>query len=534
MRIHSLRSQIIVGVAIVIATFVAVQMTIRAFVIYPQLKSLSEKHDKYELLRVASEIHQEIRALENLVYDNAVWDESYRAIETKDVAWIEKTYFSAASYSTLGINGWFFFDKQKHLVTGEHFSTSHTLNTISQQIQQSGLLDEIHHTEDSIVHTLFALIDGKPAALIASHILPSDEQGEPNGTAVIVQQINQAFIEKITPNIEGDIQFHPAGSLSKDAITNSVLFSALINEKLDLLEFESTLNRLYVRFESSAKALLFAISIQRPEGLGKQAIMDGSLIGGIVVSVLSLVVYFGFINRKLITPIYDLLRLVQKAQTEQDFSVRSKLEGSNEVYQLGKRLNNLLALIQTQQNAVSEKNRILQNLSRTDALTGLSNRRYFDEWMTSLSSNANTPSIAISLLIIDIDYFKLFNDHYGHAKGDEALILVSTAIKQSLHESTDHAFRYGGEEFVVVLQDTNSAGAVKVAENIREHIENKHYEHATSPMSDYITISIGVATKPIDMLLDVKAIFEHADKALYTAKADGRNRVAFQSDSKIT
>lgn len=532
MRIHSLRSQIIVGVAIVIAMFVAVQMTIRAFVIYPQLKSLSEKHDKYELLRVASEIHQEIRALENLVYDNAVWDESYRALETKDVAWFEKTYFSAASYSTLGIHGWFFFDSNKNLVAGEHFSATYPLDDISRQIVQSGLLDEIHHTEDSIVHTLFELIDGKPAALIASHILPSDEQGESNGTAIIVQQINQAFIDKITPNIEGDIQFHSTDSLSQDAITNSILFGALINKKLDLLEFESSLNRLYVRFESPTKTSLFAISIQRPKGPDKHIIMDGSLIGGIVVSVLSLIVYYGFINRKLITPVYDLLQLVQRAQTEQDFSVRSELEGSNEVYQLGKRLNNLLALIQAQQSAVSEKNKILQNLSRTDALTGLSNRRYFDEWMASLSSNANTPSIAVSLLIIDIDYFKLFNDHYGHAKGDEALTLVATAIKQSLHESTDHAFRYGGEEFVVVLQDTDSEEAVKVAENIRQHIENKHCEHNTSPLSDYITISIGVATKQVNMLLDVQNIFKLADQALYTAKARGRNRVAFQSDSE--
>lgn len=340
-------------------------------------------------------------------------------------------------------------------------------------------------------------------------------------TFVAVQMTIRAFV--IYPQLK---------SLSQDVITNSVLFSALINEKLDLLEFESTLNRLYVRFESPAKTSLFAISIQRPKGPDKHAIMDGSLIGGMVVSVLSLIVYYGFINRKLITPIYDLLHLVQKAQTEQDFSVRSELEGSNEVYQLGKRLNNLLALIQAQQNAVSEKNRILQNLSRTDALTGLSNRRYFDEWMVSLSSNANTPSIAVSLLIIDIDYFKLFNDHYGHAKGDEALTLVATSIKQSLHESTDHAFRYGGEEFVVVLQDTDSAGAVKVAENIRQHIENKHYEHTTSPLSDYITISIGVATKPVNMLLDVQDIFKHADQALYTAKAQGRNRVAYQSDSE--
>lgn len=530
MRTKSLRSQLILGVIIVITTFVFVQLCIRGFVTYPQLKTLSNQHHVYEMQRVASGVEQEIKSLENLVYDNAVWDSTFNAAETRDVKWFERTYFLPASYATLGIDGWFFFDSQGSLITGQVVSPSSPLSTLSTQVKASGILASLSHQTNNTVGSVFASINGNPVLLVASKILPSDEQGEPNGTAVVLQRIDQTFINKITPNLQDDITFHPADSLSPKVVAQSHLFASLTPNNHSLISDPSPLPRLFIRFENPTGDVLFALSIEKHDGPENHSIVDGSLLGGVVVSMLSLIVFYGFINRKLISPIEEILSLLKRAQETSDFSMRCEVEGKteheNEVQKLGLRLNNLLSLIEDQQHAVSEKNRVLEDLSRTDALTGLSNRRYLDEWMTSLAENENTTEKPLSLLVIDIDYFKRFNDFYGHARGDDTLKIVANSIKQSLHEATDHAFRYGGEEFIAILQDTSAEDAQKVAENIRKHVESLHIEHAASLVSGYITLSIGVSSKPPLARLNVHVLFNDADNALYQAKKQGRNTVA--------
>ena len=123
MHFRTLRTQLIFAVTLVVATVVFVQLCIRAFVISPQIKDLTNEHVKFELLRLTSEVNQEFRALENLSYDNAVWDETYKAVSSRDIGWFKETYFIPSSYSTLGITGWYFFDAQSQLVAGEYKRT---------------------------------------------------------------------------------------------------------------------------------------------------------------------------------------------------------------------------------------------------------------------------------------------------------------------------------------------------------------------------------------------------------------------------
>lgn len=529
MRLHRLRSQLILAVILVVSTVVLVQLSIRIFVIYPEIKALSEKHQRHELAKVASQINQEFKSLENLVYDNAVWDETYNAIAQKDLAWFEKNYFLPASYETLGINGWFFFDEQKKLVAGEQFKLKKPLSAITPTIQKSGVLEHALASSFSTTDPTLTLIDGVPAALVASKILPSDEEGASNGIAVIIQVINQSFVDRITPSINDDIIFHHVDSLTNAELNSALDYDELVSRQDVTTAFNNSLNRLFITFSNRQKKPIFAVSILRPKGAKKNVIVDGSMLGGILFSVLALLVFYSFINRKLITPVYELLSLVKEAQTKKDFSGRGKATGNNELYELTERLNRLFSLIEDQQATVTQKNKILENLSRTDALTGLSNRRYFDEWMTTLASNESTTKTAISLLVIDIDFFKKFNDHYGHAKGDEALKLVAESIQQSLHLSTDHAFRYGGEEFTVVLQNTSLNDGITVAENIRRHIEAKRYEHVDSTPFGVITVSIGISAKEEGAELNEQALFKAADEGLYLAKEKGRNTVSTAS-----
>jgi diguanylate cyclase (GGDEF)-like protein len=167
----------------------------------------------------------------------------------------------------------------------------------------------------------------------------------------------------------------------------------------------------------------------------------------------------------------------------------------------------------------------LQHISFLDGLTEIANRRRFDEFIDLEWRRALRTSTPLSLIMIDIDFFKTHNDTYGHQSGDECLKRVANCLAGALNRPGDLAARYGGEEFVVVLAGTHRAGAAAVAEALRQRIESLEIPHAGSRVSDWVTISLGVATMIPLRDTSPAALIAEADRALYQAKREGRNRV---------
>ncbi|MCJ8270439.1 MAG: diguanylate cyclase, partial [Psychrosphaera sp.] len=173
---------------------------------------------------------------------------------------------------------------------------------------------------------------------------------------------------------------------------------------------------------------------------------------------------------------------------------------------------------------LEEANSALKTLSEVDALTQIANRRLYEQTLRTAISASKRASQAMSLMIIDIDFFKPFNDNYGHDKGDITLKQVAQIIANSLTRSTDLAARYGGEEFVVLMPSTDIEGAQKFAKSIKDNIEQSAIEHQFSSVADFVTASIGVASLTGEALNDID-LFKQADSALYQAKKNGRNQV---------
>jgi len=174
---------------------------------------------------------------------------------------------------------------------------------------------------------------------------------------------------------------------------------------------------------------------------------------------------------------------------------------------------------------LAEANRILQKLSSLDGLTGIPNRRTFDETLDKEWNRAVRSKKPIALIMLDIDFFKLYNDHYGHQGGDDCLKSVAKGLATAIHRDTDFLARYGGEEFSAVLPDTDLEGAVKVAEEMRQSIQSLHIEHAKSKIKDVVSISIGVASVVPNTDIEPEVLIAAADQALYKAKEEGRDRV---------
>jgi two-component system chemotaxis family response regulator WspR len=168
----------------------------------------------------------------------------------------------------------------------------------------------------------------------------------------------------------------------------------------------------------------------------------------------------------------------------------------------------------------------LARLSTIDGLTGLANRRRFDEMLDAELRRAVRDDNELSLIMTDVDHFKRYNDRYGHVGGDTCLKRIADAMRECVRRPADLIARYGGEEFGIVLPNTTCAGAQLLAETIRLRVANMGLEHAASDVAPHVTLTLGVASVPAGVQRTPAELIERADRALYAAKRDGRNRTA--------
>lgn len=187
------------------------------------------------------------------------------------------------------------------------------------------------------------------------------------------------------------------------------------------------------------------------------------------------------------------------------------------IYEMRKKL-------QSAQSKLLEVNKQLERLATYDQLTGLANRHHFDESLDEQFKLAQRNKSPLSLIICDIDFFKVYNDTYGHQQGDDCLARVAKAVAEGLDRPTDKACRYGGEEFTIILPDTDLQGGLQVAENLRRAVFDKNIKHEGSKAAASVTLSLGLSTYT-GQFKTPEELLKSADGALYRAKDNGRNRV---------
>jgi diguanylate cyclase (GGDEF)-like protein len=230
--------------------------------------------------------------------------------------------------------------------------------------------------------------------------------------------------------------------------------------------------------------------------------------GGLLMLLLDLVVV-----RRLNLLREELASIVDSQRWSGDVSVK----GEDELAALARYAHELVVIVRDQ---VQD----LKNLSQTDALTGLPNRRAFDERLTHILAQHARQKLSAALILMDVDHFKKYNDNYGHPAGDAALQKVAQCLRTSLRRELDLPARVGGEEFAVLLEGVTAEQAYAAAESIRNNLQNLGVVHAANPPMGVMTLSLGVAV--VTAGDNVRSIYHRADEALYQSKSSGRNQVS--------
>jgi diguanylate cyclase (GGDEF)-like protein len=190
---------------------------------------------------------------------------------------------------------------------------------------------------------------------------------------------------------------------------------------------------------------------------------------------------------------------------------------------LGENLSHLRKTTKKLQDYIS----LVEEMSITDALTGIYNRRYFDEHLPKVINSAKRKNELVNFIMMDIDHFKQYNDTYGHQMGDDVLVKIAKTLKDSLHRADDYCFRLGGEEFGVIFKANTKEESIKFANTLKQNIENLHITHSGNSASPYVTASFGLICQKANDILNTNEIYKQADDLLYTSKNLGRNRVSY-------
>lgn len=245
----------------------------------------------------------------------------------------------------------------------------------------------------------------------------------------------------------------------------------------------------------------------------------------IIAAIFSILLTLGliyFLHKRIVSRLISLSLQVQQAS--KDKNVQVSIKGNDEISALADAFSVYLNKVKEQENA-------LLDMTLTDPLTGIPNRRAYEQKLMDTLDLAARNKWCVTVVLIDVDFFKLYNDHYGHSQGDVCLSLIANNLCKLMSRKSDFCARFGGEEFVCILPNTNLEGAKQISEMLRAEIESLQIPHADSSISDVVTISLGTTSlampSSIESIKD-KLILE-ADKALYRAKADGRNCCRYYS-----
>ncbi len=489
--------------------------------IMPILLEDEEQYASSELDRIERGIGSELNHMRRLVEDWAFWDDTYDFVQGERPEYVDSNLYES-TLETLDLDLMIFLDahNQPSWVVGYNDDGDFTScpGKASPCDWADTYIDFLQARLESDNEEPQTWLLAKPELAMAamSSIYQSREESPSAGWLLMVRPLSTPWLEQLRDTTGIDLNLTSIAHdndgardhlerISANRMTASRAVEAMPDDQLILID--TLLPR--QRYQASLETFRFA------------------LYWTIGVLVVTLLVVLWLLERIVLAPIRQFSHFTQRVHHDAipPPMPATLLQRRDEIGTLAQEFRNLLDH-QQQQSA------LLLELSQHDSLTGLANRRLFDERLEKAMHMAQASGHEVSALMIDIDHFKLYNDHYGHLAGDECLIALAECMSSHLGRQDYLVARTGGEEFSVLLPDTSLEAAIDHGEALRLAIQERALPHATSPTATSVTVSIGVASCHPSALNDPTALMKAADQALYEAKGQGRNRIQAQQANR--
>lgn len=509
------------------------QVATRFFFELPSLYTLEKHSDEKDIQRIQNAVRHRIDTLASSTIDYGAWDDTFAVmIAGPNTTLFEKfvtSTLTSTNYNNLNIHGGALVDKSGRVIYNSRVNKiENSIGSDAKLLPESLLslnLKQANTAPDRpLISAAISHSNLGPVIYAASHILKTEPPYDrPEGILIFWRLLDAEFFDGISKELQIDLGFIPIEAAMADV--ELVKIVDLFNDTASTYLPRDEHGHLYWILSDINNHKLFLVQQQSDKRVFSSNLLSTSVLVGFTASALILIMILTLFSRTVIRRILYAKKIMTNIVNTDDYGNRLKIDGNDEVDTMFDQFNQLLSYIQSQSQALKNQNLVLANLSQQDALTGIFNRRYLDEALQRCWRQCARSRHSMSVLMIDIDCFKAFNDRYGHQAGDHVLRQVAQTLQNNLHRATDHLTRYGGEEFCVILTDTPADQAINVAERLRESIIALRIHSEVSVCAELVTVSIGAATaSPDDNIVDLDLV-KVADQALYESKQRGRNCV---------
>ncbi|AFV00619.1 sensor domain-containing diguanylate cyclase [Simiduia agarivorans] len=513
------------------------QLAVRYWFHVPAMQQLVDVADQKDRARIESFLSSHMASLISRASDNAVWDDAYDFVQNPNERFIARS-FDARSLADNEISGLGYINAAGKVLwsLGYDWAQPHDgrpaldhLPMTDPQLLEYLLIPPLVPERDSFETRSGYLATSRGPLMYASvPVLPTsfgDGTQASVGVLVVWQWLDQAFWQRAaeTTQLEVSARFLPRQLASLSPPFEELRPGARSVRNRD--------NQLAWLLEGPAGALMLVVlelgSPQFDSGVISDALLVGMLAAALLLLVLGTCVRYW-----LILPLISLRGQMEALQREGDYSQRLQVNSYEELEGLSDQFNQLLDEVQRQQAMAQRRQAELQLASISDGLTGLANRRYLDQFMDESWARAKRDRISFCLLLVDVDYFKDFNDHYGHDEGDQVLRSIARVLREHQPPQDAIAARYGGEEFCLIAVGLEVSEFEALCDGLRRGILGLHIAHAKSELG-VVTASLGavfidaqeVRLPNLSGRNALRTMFKAADSCLYESKRAGRNQV---------
>ena len=492
----------------------------RHFVVLPRIEQMALQADRKDLRRALLAIDAKKLQLTALAYKNAVADTTYEYFEQLTPHFIDDN-FPPDSLSTFNIDLIALLDRSNQLVDQHFIDTSGTDRALPLDELAPYLinLDKVRPHAPIFDSGLMSTGLGPQLYAIAS-VMRTDGNSEARGSLLLGIALDEDFVRDIEEVAQLELELQPLAASERE--------QARIIEPEQATRDEH--NRLTWLLADNRDQPVAKLVLNLPPRNSGDKLWALPLLFAFAVACGGGIVLLLAFRHLLIEPIRSIGEHLQNVRMHADYSLRLNSRAGNEIGDLSRHIDSLVTQVQKQQDLLQAQSLEMQRLSYNDGLTGLANRRRFDQALSLNWALAQRNQKSLALIMCDVDYFKPYNDHYGHLRGDDALRKVGGIIQRVGTRQSDVAARYGGEEFAILLPDTDETGALEIAERIRKELHELAIPHAASTIDEILTASLGVAAMVPGVQQQPRLLVQRADEALYAAKAAGRNRIMRESE----